>query len=94
MPKKPSVPVVAVIEDKNSIDNRTNQESFEATKTALIQQSQSTITFYRQMSRIHVTNMGAQGKPNTNLETIISAMTKRLVILEKSRKTAEKEALN
>ena len=39
-------------------------------------ENEFTITFCRQMSLIHATNMGAQEKPNTNSATTTSAMTK------------------
>ena len=43
------------------------------------------------MSHIHATNMAAHEKLNTNSETTITAMTKQLVILEKSQKTCQEE---
>ena len=46
------------------------------------------------MSLIHATNMGVNEKSNTNLAVAITAMTKRLVILEKLQILAGKKVLN
>ena len=91
MPKKP---VVAVVEDKNSVDNATGQGGSEAIETALIQQKPIQNHMLPLNEPHPCDKYGAHENLNTNSETATIATTKRLVILEKSQKLVKKKALN